>query len=123
MILLLWLFLLLSCMITYIHYCFIIIVITMLIMIVYYYVYKRLQQFLTRLTGLRKGLVTVNVNFYELYFTTILCNLSALMFILIINIHTHTYTYTHLHICIYTMCTETNRQDQHAKLAHRTNSI
>ena len=41
----------------------IIIVITMLIMIVCYYVYKRLQQFLTRLTGLRKGLVTVNVHF------------------------------------------------------------
>ena len=39
----------------------------MLIMIVYYYVYKRLQQFLTGLTGLRKGLVTVNVNFYALY--------------------------------------------------------
>ena len=54
-------------MITYIHYCFIIIVITMLIMIVWYYVYKRLQQFLTRLTGLRKGLVTVNVNFYALH--------------------------------------------------------
>ena len=67
MILLLWLLLLLSCMITYIHYCFIIIVITMLIMIVYYYVYKRLQQFQTRLTGLRKGLVTVNVHFYALY--------------------------------------------------------
>ena len=58
MILLLWLLLLLSCMITYINYCFIIIVITMLIMIVYYYVYKQLQTFLTRLTGLRKGLVT-----------------------------------------------------------------
>ena len=58
MILLLWLLLLLSCMITYIHYCFIIIVITMLIMIVCYYVYKRLQQFQTRLTGLRKDLVT-----------------------------------------------------------------
>ena len=42
---------------------FIIIVITMLIMIVFYYVYKRLQQFLTRLTGLRKSLVTVNVYF------------------------------------------------------------
>ena len=37
--------------------------ITMLIMIVCYYVYKRLQQFLTCLTGLRKGLVTVNVHF------------------------------------------------------------
>ena len=63
MVLLLWLLLLLSCMITYIHYCCIIIVITMLIMIVYHYVYKRLQQFLTCLTGLRKGLVTVNVHF------------------------------------------------------------
>ena len=39
----------------------------MLIMIVYYYVYKRVQQFLTHLTGLRKGLVTVNVDFYALY--------------------------------------------------------
>ena len=67
MILLLWLLLLLSCMITYIHHCFIIIVITMLIIIVYYYVYKRLQQFQTRLTGLRKDLVTVNVHLYALY--------------------------------------------------------
>ena len=41
--------------------------ITMLIMIVYYYVYKRLQQFQTRLTGLRKDLVTVKVHFYVLY--------------------------------------------------------
>jgi len=73
MILLLWLLLLLSCMITYIHYCFIIIVITMLIMIVYYYVYKRLQQFLTRLTGLRKDLVTVNVHFYALYLCVRAC--------------------------------------------------
>ena len=73
MILLLWLLLLLSCMITYIHYCFIIIVITMLIMIVYYYVYKRLQQFQTRLTGLRKDLVTVNVHFYALYLCVRAC--------------------------------------------------
>ena len=33
----------------------VIIVITMLIMIICYYVYKRLQQFLTHLTGLRKA--------------------------------------------------------------------
>ena len=69
----------------------------MLIMIVYYYVYTRLQQLQTRLTGLRKGLVTVNVNFYELYFTTILCNLSALMFILIINIYKHNYEHPNQH--------------------------
>ena len=73
MILLLWLLLLLACMITYIHYCFIIIVITMLIMIVYYYVYIRLQQFQTRLTGLRKDLVIVNVHFYALYLCVHAC--------------------------------------------------
>ena len=81
-ILLLWLLLLLSCMITYIHYCFIIIVITMLIMIVYYHVHKRSQQFQTRLTGLRKDLVTVNVHFYALYLCVRAC-VCVFMFIVL----------------------------------------
>ena len=37
------------------------------------YVYKRLQQFRTRLTGLRKDLVTVNVHFYVLYLCVRAC--------------------------------------------------
>ena len=71
----------------------------MLIMIASYYVYKWLQQFLTHLTGLRKGLVTVNVHFMY-------CSLfSCVIFVCVcVCVHAHACVCACVHACVHVHC-------------------